>query len=259
MSDPAVEPESNDEADPSAPKSLATTDPEWLTFEKDVKDLLASKDPNATVEHNVKRVGKSGRTRQIDTLVTGEVCGERVEIGVEAKRYKGKVGLGVVDAFVGKCLDTGVDKGVLYSHRGFDEGAVARAAIADHPKVVLRELPEATDADHLEDLLPPWSDFVEEFLGVEACTVGECYGEIWVRDDLGWSGGVCDSCGTAAGYCKDCGGWSSLLEDVQPCDNCDTGAFEVDRDHDTQEATDVRWVSMVAWDHADLMNSKRLT
>lgn len=254
MSEPAVETESDDEADPSAPRPLATTDPEWLTFEMDVKDLLASKDPNASVEHNVKRRGKSGRNRQLDALITGELCGLRVEIGVEAKRYKGKVGIGVVDAFVGKCLDTGVDNGVLYSHNGFDAGAVARAEIADHPKIALRVL-----EDHLEDVLPPWSDFVEEFLGVEDCPVGECYGEVWVRGELGWSGGVCDSCGTAAGYCKDCEGMSSLLDDMQPCDNCDSGAFEVDRDRDTQEVTDVQWVSMVVWDHADLMNSKKLT
>lgn len=259
MSELPIEPESDDEADPSALEPLAVTDPEWLTFEKDVKDLLASKDPDATVKHNVKRVGKSGRTRQIDTLVTGEVCGEVVEIGVEAKRYKGKVGIIVVDGFVGKCLDTGVDKGVLYSHKGFDAGAVARAAIADHPKIVLRELPEVADEDHLEDLLPPWSDFVDEFLGVEACPVGGCYGEVWVRGDLGWSGGVCDSCGTAAGYCKDCGGMSVLSNDMQPCDDCDTGAFEVERDRDTREVTDVQWVSMLVWDHADLMNSKKLT
>ena len=239
-------PVSDDEADPTAPPPLSPADPEWLTFEKDVRDVLATRDPAAKVEHNVKRVGKSGRLRQIDTLVTGQVGGEKIEIGVEAKRYKGKVGIGVVDALVGKCLDTSVDKGVLYSRNGFDKGAIARAEVADHPKIVLRELPE---------LLPAWSEIVDDFLGVESCPVNECYGQVWVRDDLGWSGGICDHCGTPCGYCEECGGMSALLDDDQACDNCDMGSFEVTRTDDCQNLTEIQWVSMLARDHEDLIRT----
>lgn len=256
MTDPADVP-SDDEKDPTASEPLAPTDPEWLTFEKDVKELLASKDPNAQVEHNVKRDGKSGRKRQIDTLVTGAICGEPIEIGVEAKRYKGKVGIIVVDAFVGKCLDTGVDKGVLYSYKGFDAGAVARAEVADHPKIVLRELPEPGGAEDIEDVLPPWSEFLDEFLGVEDCPVDECWGEVWVRGDLGWSGGVCDSCGTPSGFCKACASLTALPHDDDACDHCDAGSFDVFRDRDTQEVTEIQWVSMAVRDHPDLARGRR--
>ena len=248
---------SDDEKDPAAPEPLAPTDPEWLTFEKDVRELLASKDPNARVEHNVKRDGKSGRKRQIDTLVTGEICGESIEIGVEAKRYNGPVGIIIVDAFVGKCLDTGVEKGVLYSYKGFDAGAVARAKIADHPKIVLRKLPDPDDSDGIEAVQPPWADFVDEFLGVEACPVDECWGEVWVRGDLDWSGGICDSCGTPSGYCKACGGLTALPDDYHPCAHCDDGTFDVFRERGTQEVTDIEWVSMVVRDHPQLARGRK--
>lgn len=249
---------SDDEADPSAPQPNAPSDPEWLTFEKDVREALASKDPNATVGHDVKRVGKSGRERQIDTLVTGRICGEIVEIGVEATRYQRKVGIGVVDAFVGKCLDTGVDKGVLYSHMGFDGGAHARASVADHPKILLRELTSSVEGDGAEDLNPPWSDFVDEFLEVEPCPADDCWGEVWIRGDLGWSGGVCDSCGTACGYCRACGGVSALVSDQQVCDNCDEGEFEVRRDYESQQVDDVRWESMAVYDHPGMTGGRPL-
>lgn len=248
----AADAPSDDEKDPSSLEALDRTDPEWLTFEKDVKELLACKDPNAKVEHNVKRQGKSGRKRQIDTLVTGAICGVIVEIGVEAKRYNKTVGIIVVDAFVGKCLDTGVDKGVLYSYKGFDAGALARAKVADHPKIALRELPEAADAGDIEEVLPPWSDFVDEFLGVEGCPVKDCWGEIRVRGDLGWSGGVCDSCWTPSGFCKACESLTALEDDEHACDQCDAGVFDVTRDRDTHAVTDIQWVSMVVFDHPEL-------
>lgn len=238
---------SDDEVDESAPPAIAPGDPAWLTFEKDVKDFLASKDPNAKVTHNVKRSGKSGRLRQIDTLVIGELCGEAVEFGVEAKRYSKKVGIGVVDAFIGKCLDTGVQKGILYSHLGFDAGAHARAEIADHPKIHLRMLPESTTSApttaELEELLAelePWDVVLPQFLGVHACPGEECYGEFYATQD--WDGGVCDQCGFPVGMCQECERATRLDDDEQNCENCDSGAFVVEREKDSGQVMDIHWM-----------------
>jgi hypothetical protein len=42
----------------------------------------------------------------------------------------------IVDQFIGKLLDLGADRGVLYSYSGFTNGAVARAIGAASPSVV---------------------------------------------------------------------------------------------------------------------------
>lgn len=247
----------DDTEDEEQPESISPGDPEWLTFEKDVKELLASKDPSATVEHNHKREGKSGRIRQIDALVTGTVCDEVIEIGVEAKRYGKKVGIGVIDAFVGKCLDTGVDRGVLYSHKGFGKGAIARANAADHPKIMLRTLPDETSADpDLRVELVPWRDILPDFLEFKPCPGDECYGEVMVRSDFSWDGGLCDQCGMPSGECRQCGEFQRLELDDQHCYSCDFGGFEVGRERDTGDVNDIQWV-FIGWDHPELSKQLR--
>ncbi|CAM3245298.1 restriction endonuclease [Nocardioides dubius] len=244
---------SDDEVDASAPPTIAPGEPAWLTFEKDVSNFLASLDPGATVIHNKKRHGKSGRLRQMDALITGDVCGSAVEIAVEAKHYSKKVGIGVVDAFVGKCVDVEVDKGILYSHLGFDDGAVARAAAAVHPKIELREVPEPASvtlsdseiAILLADL-EPWDVVTPKFLGVRACPGDECWGDFVATED--WDGGICDQCGLPVGVCQECDGSTRLESDEQICDHCDSGAFMVDREHGSQVLTDIHWMSGL-WDH----------
>lgn len=248
--DVSTEPETYDESDVDSPLPVVPGDAEWLTYEKDVAKSLASMDPNAKVTHNLKRKGISGRKRQLDALIVGEVCGTTIEIAVEAKKYSKTlgIGIGVVDAFVGKCIDVGVNQGILYSHMGFGAGAKARAASATHPKIELRELPKApttvltgAEIDLLLAELEPWEAVMPKFLGVEPCPGAECYGEFVAVED--WDGGICDQCGFPVGMCQECGSATRLDSDERVCDNCDAGAFDVEREHGSGVVTHIHWMT----------------
>jgi hypothetical protein len=52
----------------------------------------------------------------------------------ECKRYTTrKVGIGAVDASMGKCINMQIGHGVLYAFGGFDAGAEARARASTNP------------------------------------------------------------------------------------------------------------------------------
>jgi hypothetical protein len=102
-----------------------------------VREALAALDPRAEVFHNRHVKGRlSGAMRQIDVLAVGSVAGVEVTLVVECKRYRRPVAIGDVDQFVGKLIDVGADRGILYSHSGFTGSAVARAMGAASPAVV---------------------------------------------------------------------------------------------------------------------------
>lgn len=121
----------------------------WLTFEHLVAKLHKDLDPDATVRHNVKLPGKSGRKRQIDVLVektSGPYC---LRIVIECKDKKRPVDIGIVDAFVGKLQDVDGHQGVIVSSSGFDSGAIERA---NSQNIVLMDLREATQEEWFQYL-----------------------------------------------------------------------------------------------------------
>jgi len=199
---------------------ISPGDPAWKNFEKDVTDFVTALDESALVEHDVKRPGVfSGRKRQIDVLVTGSVGDSKIEVAIECKRNATKrLGIKVVDEFVGKILDVGADRGVLCAFGGFDRGAEARAKGATHPKIELRDL------SHW-DLLRPWADIADEFMRAD-CPNTHCWGEIsWgdYSDEYGKpvQAGHCESCGSLIGECSVCGEKTSLEFDEMQCDGCE--------------------------------------
>ncbi|MGX1760378.1 restriction endonuclease [Streptomyces lydicus] len=100
--------------------------------------------------------------RQLDALVQGQLAGQPVSIAIEAKRYGRSVSIGTVDEFIGKMLDVGCDRGVLYAAGGFTDGALARASNARNPAVgcvhlapsVEASVPDAVNTDAGADDLP---------------------------------------------------------------------------------------------------------
>ncbi|GGY65573.1 restriction endonuclease [Streptomyces xanthochromogenes] len=105
-------------------------------FESEVAELVKSLDSNAQVDPNAHVIGQvSGIARQLDALVTGTVAGQKITIAIEAKRYGRRVSIGTVDEFVGKMMDVGCDRGLLFAAGGFTEGALARARKARLPVV----------------------------------------------------------------------------------------------------------------------------
>jgi Restriction endonuclease len=120
--------------------------PLWRIYEEQVAQLLASFDANAEVVHN-KRVEArlSCAMRQVDVWVRGKVIGIEVIIVVECKLVSRPLDIGAVDEFVGKLLDLGADRGVLYSASGMTPNAVYRAGNAMNPSVIPVSLEPAPD------------------------------------------------------------------------------------------------------------------
>ncbi|MFB4302624.1 restriction endonuclease [Actinomadura sp. NTSP31] len=120
------------------------SDPRWLTYEKKVAELLQKLDSRSFVEHNGKQVGEISLTpRQLDVVATGTVVGQPIKIVGECKCYRTRpVTVGGIDEFIGKLLDVGADRGILFSYTGFSDGAFLRAAGARGPSVGLIALGE---------------------------------------------------------------------------------------------------------------------
>ncbi|WP_081346949.1 restriction endonuclease [Mycobacteroides chelonae] len=145
------------------------TDPLWTRYEASVAELLAALDPGARITHNKAVLGRISRvTRQVDVWAEGQVVGLQVSVAVECKHHQRPIDITVVDGFVGKLLDIGADRGILYSYSGFTDGATARAIGSAAPNVMLVALatPEIVlqnagvpgyPADLLvQDLAPQW-------------------------------------------------------------------------------------------------------
>ncbi len=125
---------------------------------------MDSLDEGATVRMNQQVPGNiSGVQRQLDALLRGEVAGQPISIAIEAKRYQRRVSIGTIDEFIGKILDVGCDRGVLYSAGGFTDGALSRASNARNPAVGCVHLPPDTaDVDALNAVVCDYSYTVDE-------------------------------------------------------------------------------------------------
>src|SRR5579871_1506450 len=82
---------------------------------------------HAIVTKNAKIIGRSGSSRQIDTLIDGKLGAFPVKILVDSKNYATAVDIKDVDSMVGMVLDTGANLGVIVCPSGFTDGAKKRA------------------------------------------------------------------------------------------------------------------------------------
>jgi len=119
------------------PRKNAGTDRLWERFEQTVQQLLASLDTSAVVQHNQKVPGRLSKAqRQNDVWIRGQVVGLEITVAVECKRHGRVIDVGIVDQFVGKLLDVGADRGIIYSYSGFTDAAVTRAVCASNPFIL---------------------------------------------------------------------------------------------------------------------------
>ncbi|MFE4685642.1 restriction endonuclease [Streptomyces sp. NPDC056721] len=108
----------------------------WREYEQEVAALVESLDAGTVVQPNRYIMGRISKVkRQLDAVVEGHLAGQHVSIVIEAKLYRRSVSIGTVDEFIGKMLDVGCDRGVLYAAGGFTDGALARAGNARNPAV----------------------------------------------------------------------------------------------------------------------------
>ncbi|MCX4641786.1 restriction endonuclease [Streptomyces sp. NBC_01446] len=159
----------------------------WQDFEGEVAELVEGLDSGAFVEQDAHIPGLvSGTLRQLDALVRGQVVGQNITIAIEAKRYKRPVSIGTIDEFVGKLLDVGCDRGVLYAAGGFTEGALSRASNARNPGIGCVHLPPRADGilvmrnAGLSPLEQAFEEHLDRILGVHRT---QEYDE-WLRNDV---------------------------------------------------------------------------
>jgi Restriction endonuclease len=111
--------------------------PLWRTYEEQIAELVAALDDTVEVAHNKRVEAKLSKAmRQVDVWVRGEIIRQEIIIVVECKPVSRPLAIGAVDEFVGKLLDLGADRGVLYSASGMTPNAVWRAQMATNPSII---------------------------------------------------------------------------------------------------------------------------
>lgn len=185
---------------PEGLRLINKNSPAWVRYEQQIAQLIAALDGNAEVVHNKKVKGRlSSVMRQVDVLVRGKIMGQEIMIAVECKMTSRPLEIGAIDEFVGKLLDLGAERGVLYSASGMTTSAVYRAEGASSPSVVPVSLAAAPSPDPHGAPGPP--DGLDEPDYPEWLTpsvyrqilTGKSWGQSWIRGDVWqpdskWSG-----------------------------------------------------------------------
>jgi hypothetical protein len=108
--------------------SINPNDKDWQVFEKVAAQFEKTLAPNAKVMHNDKIKGiNSKKDRQIDISIRSRIGPHEILIIAECKKYKNKIDLPDVEAFVAKLRDVKASKGVIISNAGFTDGAITLA------------------------------------------------------------------------------------------------------------------------------------
>jgi hypothetical protein len=164
--------------------------PEWARYEQQIAQLIAALDGSAEVVHNKRIKGRlSSVMRQVDVLVRGKIIGQEITIVVECKMTSRPLEIGSVDEFVGKLLDLGADRGVLYSASGMTTSAVYRAEGATSPSVVPVSLAAAPSPnphgapgppDGLDE--PDYPEWLDPST-YRRILIGKSWSQSWIRGD----------------------------------------------------------------------------
>jgi hypothetical protein len=102
---------------------------DWLAYELGVADLIRHKiGPAASVEHDVRIRGQTGKSRQIDIAVRGSLFGLGDALVVVECKHRGRpVDVAGIDAFLGLVEDVRADFGLLITASGVTAAGQARA------------------------------------------------------------------------------------------------------------------------------------
>lgn len=114
---------------------------DWGGFERLVADLHETGE--VRVERDVKLTGQSGAPRQIDVVIRQKGALYDHLVLVECKYWKRKVRREQVDALATAVRDLRAAKGVIFSTKGFQPGAVTQAKLEGIEPYAIRELSKA--------------------------------------------------------------------------------------------------------------------
>lgn len=100
----------------------------WRLYEHKVLERFKELYPNSEVLYNTSIRGmKSGRSRQIDTLLINKIGNTVVKIAIDSKYFSKKISITTVESFIGFLSDIGVDRGVMVTEVGYSKTAKKRA------------------------------------------------------------------------------------------------------------------------------------
>jgi hypothetical protein len=119
--------------------SLAELVTDWGGFEKLIAELNQTGD--VTVEHNVVLQGRSGAPRQIDVLIRHTKGLYEHLVIIECKYWNDSVERLHVDALATTVREVGASRGVIFSTKGFQSGAITQA---EHESIDLFTVREPT-------------------------------------------------------------------------------------------------------------------
>jgi hypothetical protein len=111
---------------------------DWGGFEKLVAQLHETGD--VRVEHNVTLVGRSGAPRQIDVVIRHKTALYEHTILAECKYWNSPVDRLHVDGLAATVRETGASRGVIFSTKGFQSGAITQAKENAIDLFVVRDL-----------------------------------------------------------------------------------------------------------------------
>ena len=100
--------------------------------------------PGLTIERNVflPTIDKSGRTREIDVLITSQVAGFPIRLTIECKNEKEATGIEKIGEFIDKLNDVGlpVQLGIFVSTSRYTSGAIERAKTTGIRTLLLKDV-----------------------------------------------------------------------------------------------------------------------
>jgi len=111
---------------------------DWGGFEKLVAKLHET--GQVRVEHNVTLPGRSGAPRQIDVLIRHKQGLYEHLVVAECKYWNSPVERLQVDALTTTVREVGASRGVIFSTKGFQSGAVTQARHENIDLFVVRDL-----------------------------------------------------------------------------------------------------------------------
>ena len=101
----------------------------WRNYEHYIFYTFKDKYPECAIEFDKRIKGIiSGRSRQIDLYIKGDVAGHTLVVIVDCKYFHKKIDIKIVESFLGFVKDVKGNRGVLITNKGFTKSAYARAA-----------------------------------------------------------------------------------------------------------------------------------
>jgi len=133
---------------------------DWKEFELFVADIYSDAD-EITVEHDKTIKGKSNAKRQIDVFVTQKTKLHTYTTIIECKRWKKPVTRQVIDVLFASVEDLNANKGVIFTTKGYEEGAIEYAKSKNIDIFIVRDIRE----DEYGNLGKTFSLYLQMFHG----------------------------------------------------------------------------------------------